>query len=188
MHNDVKRRLLTSITKLIANNVEDEEDLGNIYDLVSRYIGITNKAEKSSVVLFNNLKRSKRRLISIDFDGVLHQYIKGTYHGDSTVISNPPVEGALEWLDGIVNDGRFFVVIYSSRSKILGFEESLSKWFLDNGMKKETINKIAITATKPPAFVFIDDRNWRFNGKFPSADAILSFKAWHEENNGENRE
>jgi hypothetical protein len=185
--NDKKRRSLQAINRLIANNVEDEETLANIYDLVCRYIGKPNKTEKSSTALLNNISLfnmnnvNKRKIIAVDFDGVVHQYVAGSYSGDSTIIPNPPVPGAIEWLENIVDDDRFFVVIFSSRSKIIGFEQALYEWFKENGLKQEAVNKITISATKPPAFLFIDDRNWRFNGKFPNPDTIAAFKAWHEE-------
>jgi hypothetical protein len=181
MRNENTKKLLTAINKLVANNVQDEENLANIYDLISRYLGITNKTEKSSVAILNNLNKTDRKIISIDFDGVIHDYVKGSYNGDSTVIPNSPVPGAIKWLSSLINDGRFFVVIYSARSKVLGFEEALYDWLKLNGLEEELIHKIAVCTTKPPAFLFIDDRNWRFNGKFPSVKDILSFKAWHEE-------
>jgi hypothetical protein len=181
MRNESTKKLLAAINKLVSNNVQDEEGLANIYDLISRYLGITNKTEKSAVAFFNNLKREGRKIISLDFDGVLHKYVKGTYTGDSTIIPNPPVPGAIKWLSSIVSDGRFLVVIYSSRSKILGFEEALYEWLKLNGMEEDLIRKLAVCTTKPPAFLFIDDRNWRFNGKFPDAEAMLGFRAWHEE-------
>jgi hypothetical protein len=66
------------------------------------------------------------------------------------------------------------------RAKILGFAEALKEWFLKNGMDEKTVNKISISATKPLAFLFIDDRSWKFNGKFPRIDDLLTFKAWYE--------
>jgi hypothetical protein len=180
--NDAKKRLVSIITKLISTHAEDENALGDIYDIVCRYLGIVNKAEKTSASKFSGgNKETQRKIIAVDFDGVIGSWVDGSYSGDSTVLSNPPVKGAIEWLSSLLNDERFFVTIYSSRSKILGFEDALRKWLKDNGMGQEDINKLSVSATKPFAFIFIDDRSWRFNGKFPSALDLLSFKAWYEE-------
>lgn len=183
MAENSRKKLLVEINKLVSRHVEDEEELGNIYDLICRYIGVTNKGEKSAVArLYDPNLTPKRKIIAIDFDGVIHSWVPGSYTGDSTEVHNPPVPGAIKWLSLLANDARFFVTIYSARSKILGFEEACRRWLKDNGMTQETINKISISVTKPPAFLFIDDRSWKFNGKFPNPDDLLTFKAWHEKN------
>jgi hypothetical protein len=181
--NNHQKKLLSQINKLIANHVQDEEQLGDIYDLLCRHIGVINKAEKTAVTKLDPDKNEiKRKIIAVDFDGVIHSWVAGTYKGIATELLNPPVPGALEWLTNLVNDDRFFVTIYSVRSKVLGFEEALRQWFLDNGMETEVINKISVSVTKPYAFLYIDDRSWKFNGKFPSANELLSFKTWYENN------
>jgi hypothetical protein len=174
-----RKKLLVEINKLVSRHVEDEEELANIYDLLCRHIEVTNKAEKTAVARLND-PGFKRKIIAIDFDGVIHSWVPGSYKGDSTEVHNPPIPGAIKWLSLLANDNRFFVTIYSARSKVLGFDEACRNWLRDNGMTQETINKISVSATKPPAFLFIDDRSWKFNGKFPNPDDILTFKAWHE--------
>ena len=42
-------------------------------------------------------------ILAIDFDGVLHSYSSG-WKG-SRNIPDPPVDGAIEWLNGLVSDG-----------------------------------------------------------------------------------
>lgn len=54
-----------------------------------------------------------RKTICIDFDGVLHSYVSG-WRGAGT-ISDPPVEGAIDWL--LLMLKHYDVCIYSSRSK-----------------------------------------------------------------------
>jgi hypothetical protein len=172
--------MLSNLFKLISNHVEDEEMIANLYDLVCNYLGITNKTEKTSIPVLDTLKTSSRKLIALDFDGVLHNRVHGSHQDDSTIISNGPVPGAIDWLNTIVNDNRFFITIFSARSKVLGFEDALRTWFKENGMDQNTINKISICSTKPPAYLFIDDRAWKFSGKFPSSEELLKFRAWHE--------
>jgi hypothetical protein len=189
LSNTTCHRLLSKINKLIAHHVNDEEELGDIYDLLCRHLGLTNKAEQTAITRFNNDKiDNNRKIIAINFDGVIHD-THGN-EGDKTTgndtlyngISIPynPVKGAINWLSLLANDERFFVTIYSSRSKILGFSEACKAWFQTHGMEKEIINKISFSVTKPQAFLFIDDRSWKFNGKFPLPDDLLTFKAWYE--------
>jgi hypothetical protein len=181
--NDIKKRLISNITKIISHHVNDEGELGDIYDLVCRHIGLVNKAEKSSVQKLNAEKESERKLIAVDFDGVIHEWVEGSYKGDATDLCNPPVNGAISWLSSMVNDGRFFITIYSSRSKILGFEDALRKWLADWGMDQEVINKISISVTKPFAFVYIDDRQ-PFTGllqqfSFSTIPGVPHHSPWH---------
>jgi hypothetical protein len=74
------------------------------------------------------------------------------------------------------------VTIYSVRAKILGFTKSLQEWLTKYGMDSKTLNKITVSSTKPLAFIFIDDRSWKFNGKFPRIDDLLTFGVWHDNN------
>jgi hypothetical protein len=175
--------LLSKISKLISKHATEEGTLGDIYQLICSYFGIANKAEQTAVARYNNIMKvdfNNRKLIAIDFDGVLHSWIDGSYKGNAIEFDNPPVPGAIKWLTAMVNDNRFFVTIYSSRTKILGFEKAIYEWLENNGMKREDINKLSISVTKPSAFIFIDDRSWKFNGKFPHPDALLTFKTWYE--------
>jgi hypothetical protein len=150
-----------------------------MYDLLCRHFHITNKGEKTAIMHTQN-SSDARKLIAIDFDGVLHSCINNSYKGEALKIDNPPVPDSIKWLTALVNDSRFFVTIYSCRSKVLGFEKALHEWLLKNGMEQKDINKISVSVTKPDAFLFIDDRNWKFNGKFPRIDDLLTFKSWSE--------
>jgi hypothetical protein len=180
---EVNRRLLSQINKLVANHANGEDELCDVYDLLCRHFGLTNKTERTAVARLtgsSSKDNSARKIIAIDFDGVIHSWVEGSYIGDSTKFNNSPVPGAIEWLSSAVNDGRFLVTIYSGRSKILGFEAAMHDWLLENGMKIEDIHKISISVTKPSAFVYIDDRAWKFNGKFPKLDDLIEFKTWYE--------
>ena len=53
-----------------------------------------------------------RPTLCLDFDGVLHSYTSGWQGAD--VVSDPPTEGAMEFLSRAVR--HFDVAIYSSRS------------------------------------------------------------------------
>lgn len=117
------------------------------------------------------------KLIAIDFDGVLHSYTskwKGLDKFDD------PVEGAVPWLKSLIHDDRFTATIFSTRCGQPGGTKNLILWFMAVGLTDEEVRTLHFSATKPPAFVFIDDRALKFDGVFPSADCIALFKTWQE--------
>lgn len=125
--------------------------------------------------------------ICIDFDGVIHDYKKGWRDG---TIYGDVVPGFFEWLESV----RFKMkpVIYSSRSKTdegvtamgLWFHEKRNAWIAAGGDRHPTEPlTIEFANEKPAAWLTIDDRAIRFDGKWDapelSADAILAFKPWN---------
>ncbi len=119
------------------------------------------------------LKRKKT--IVIDFDGVLHSYRSG-WRG-ATVIPDPPVPGALAWLEQAVQ--RFEVAVLSSRSKEDGGIEAMQRWLADAGLPQQVLAEVLFPRTKPAAHVYLDDRGWRFEGTFPALDELDAFEPWH---------
>ena len=116
----------------------------------------------------------RRKIILIDFDGVIHSYDSG-WKG-ATIISDPPVYGAINWLRRICADERFTPMIYSSRSKEPGGKTAMREWLAKHGFEED----IEMPTTKPPAFLTIDDRAIRFDGMFPDLDAIDAFLPWNK--------
>ena len=39
---------------------------------------------------------------------------------------------------------------------------------------------VTVTAEKPPALIYLDDRGWRFDGRFPSKDEIHAARPWNK--------
>lgn len=120
----------------------------------------------------------RKCIVCVDFDGVIHSYTSG-WEG-ATVILDPPVEGAFEWLAQMVSDDRFEVCIYSSRSKEPGAIKAMQQWFSAWGFPVDALGKLSFPDQKPAASMTIDDRAYRFEGKFPKADWILNFKPWNK--------
>lgn len=114
--------------------------------------------------------------VAVDFDGVIHRY--DTPWIDAVTIPDPPVEGAIEWLNEIAQ--KFDVVIFTTRGKHPEGRDAVMKWLFDQGYRPRAENAIHVTATKPPALIYIDDRAWRFEGRFPSANEIHQAKPWHK--------
>lgn len=130
-------------------------------------------------------KKNKHR-ICIDFDGVIHSYLSGWQGAD--IIPDPVVPLAIPTLWNYVE--HFDVAIFSARSGIKGGIEAMKayidkqekNWLQYSIMKsdkeieqhKPLISKLEFPVSKPAAVLYIDDRGFRFEGKFPTVDKILS--------------
>lgn len=123
-----------------------------------------------------------KRIICVDFDGVLHFYGDG-WKG-ATDIYDLPVPGAIVWLEELVNakdeDGEnlFEVAIYSSRSKEPGGVEAMEAWLTSFDLDDNALQQISFPTQKPAAWITIDDRCFQFRGVFPTADYLLGYQAW----------
>lgn len=125
--------------------------------------------------------------IAVDFDGVLHSYTSPWVAED--VIPDPPVDGAIAWLLEMVR--RFEVVIHTTRGKTADGQEAVRRWLVEHATAHlgeaardsgalTMIMGLAVTAEKVPALVYIDDRAWRFQGAFPTADEIHRARPWNK--------
>lgn len=111
-----------------------------------------------------------------DFDGVIHPYPKG-WLGIDIIEDVPPVSGFIETVENYLANG-INVAIYSSRSR-----EHKGKVAIIKYAKKyfpDLIPKVRFPEHKPPAHVYIDDRGFHFQGTFPSAEFIKTFKPWNK--------
>lgn len=109
----------------------------------------------------------------VDFDGVLHGYPKHRKYGFE--LSDPIVPGAAKFINEVSKE--FEVSIYSARS-VTSFGQSMMKEYLLR--KNVDISKLHWPTFKPAAWMTIDDRCICFNGKFPSVEELINFKAWYE--------
>ncbi len=127
-----------------------------------------------------------KKIILVDFDGVLHSYTSG-WQG-ARVVADPPVPGAIVWLHNLLNDGRFEVAIYSSRSRKWGGKRAMRAWLRAYSSSMWFtrpdwclgLDSIKFPTKKPAAFLTIDDRAVCFEGTFPSLEAIDSFTPWNK--------
>lgn len=117
--------------------------------------------------------RPARYTVAVDFDGVLHSYV--TPWIDTATIPDPPVPGAIEWLNEIAKD--FDVVIHTTRGDNLAGQVAVVEWLRKHGFGNGGEIK-AVTNKKPMALVYIDDRAWRFVGRFPTAEEIHAARPW----------
>jgi len=99
----------------------------------------------------------RKKIIAIDFDGVIHKYSKGYKDGS---IYDKPIAGALEGLTKLYNRG-YKIVIFTARENIA----EVGHWITDQYDKVFPDLKMPafeVTNTKPKAIAYIDDRGIRF--------------------------
>lgn len=109
--------------------------------------------------------------VVFDFDGVIHSYTSGWNGVD--VIPDPPVDGIKEVIDQLRHDG-YDVWIVSTRAA-----ESKGKRAIGHWLHKHKIYVHEVSAVKPAAMVYIDDRSICFNGQTDGlVDQIKTFKNW----------
>lgn len=119
-----------------------------------------------------------KKILCIDFDGVIHRYNSGWKGVD--VIPDEPVPGAIQWLTSLVQDDEFEPMIYSSRSKETAGIDAMREWLLKHGMDSRILEDIEFPTQKPPAFLTIDDRAICFRGLFPDLERLKGFRTWYE--------
>ena len=124
--------------------------------------------------------------ICIDFDGVIHSYTSG-WKGVA-VIPDPPVPGAIEFIEK-AQDAGYRVAIYSSRSSSIRGRWAMKRWIEPHIIHHFGCDRVAADDCslmirwpwfKPSAIVTIDDRAIRFDGTWPAIEAIKSFKPWNQ--------
>lgn len=124
-------------------------------------------------------------IIAVDFDGVIHSYTSGWKGAHN--IPDKPTDGAIRWLYSAVQLDTVKIVIFSSRARTWRGRRAMKQWLYKHGKHlyfpdafDNGIRDIPITDKKPSAVVTIDDRGWRFEGKFPTIDTLLSMQPWYK--------
>jgi len=122
-------------------------------------------------------RADKRKILALDFDGVIHGYQSGWQGG--TNIPDPPVEKALQYLRDMVGDPEIRPVIFSSRARHPNAITAIKRYLTSHGLEPHIVKQIEITAEKPPAWLTVDDRAWAFDGTFPTRKEVLNFRPWY---------
>ena len=121
------------------------------------------------------MEQQRKDLISVDFDGVIHSYKRG-WTGE--IPEDPPVPGALEFIKSIIDMG-YDVVIHSARAQEPKGLKGIEKWLSQHGFPD-----LKVTAEKPHAEAYVDDRGIRFNGDFNKVLDFIkdehSLKPWNK--------
>lgn len=114
--------------------------------------------------------------IAVDFDGVLHSY-SSPWINEHT-IPDPPVEGAMEWLAAMLASN-LDVVIFTTRGRTSAGRDAVQQW-IARYWPEAPLTRLQVTNEKPAALVYIDDRAWRFEGRFPAKQEILEARPWNK--------
>lgn len=144
-------------------------------------VQLANNLLKHAKKIAPPAERSKKPILCIDFDGVIHQYRKGWQDG---TIYDDVTPGFFEWAEAAAE--HFELTIYSSRSKdpeqITAMQFWLAaqrkKWVEGNGAPSAGFT-LEFASEKPPAFLTIDDRAIAFTGTWPSIEDLRTFKPWN---------
>lgn len=116
-----------------------------------------------------------RKTICFDFDGVINSYGSGWLGPD--VIPDPPVPGICDEIRKLRNKGYEIVVQTTRASNEDGLMAVIK--YLDGIGIGDCVD--AVTAVKPPAVCYVDDRAIRFDGKAEGlSNKVMSFRAWWE--------
>lgn len=105
--------------------------------------------------------------IVLDFDGVLHSYASG-WQGEA-VIPDPPVQGAVEFVDAL-RDAGYDVVVASTRANTPEGRKAMRAWLRSN--RFDRLANLRIAEGKPAGRVYLDDRALRFTGVWPTVEEI----------------
>lgn len=142
--------------------------------------------------------RRFRKVVAIDFDGVIHRHaVPWTAPHE---INDGPVPGVFAFIEQVL--GEFDVAVFSARAADARAREAIVEWLLEQWPPllrwqrfadgdamvlaaqryasvddRNIVNaRITVTARKPHAFLYIDDRGWRFEGSnFPTLDELRAF-------------
>lgn len=126
-----------------------------------------------------------RKILALNFDGVIHGYQSG-WQGPRN-IPDPPVPGALDFIINALED--FDVQIFSSRSRYFGARRAMRGWLVywltktprwSENEAKRIVLQLKFPTKKPPAHVTLDDRAITFTGTFPSRRELATFVPWNK--------
>jgi hypothetical protein len=126
-----------------------------------------------------------RPVLCIDFDGVIHSYERGWQGGE---IYGTLVPGFVAWAASAAQ--QFGLVVYSSRSATEAGIAAMRSWLraqLRERMMPSEIDQFVamfeFADKKPAAWLTIDDRAVRFEGKWDAPelqpDRLRAFKPWN---------
>ncbi len=109
--------------------------------------------------------------VAIDFDGVIHLCSKGFHDG---TIYDPPIEGSLESIKELAS--KYTIVVYSAKARsdrplVNGKTgvELIWEWLDKYGFAKYVAD---VTAEKPRAICYIDDRAVKFDSWSQTMDLL----------------
>lgn len=127
---------------------------------------------------------SRKPILCLDFDGVLHSYASGWKGAD--IIPDAPVSGGPEFIAAAQQ--HFTVAVHSSRSCQPGGIDAMKSWLhmaiIAADIDGSVFDAIEWPTEKPPALITIDDRALTFDGTWPSIEELMRFQPWNKRSVG----
>lgn len=114
--------------------------------------------------------------VSVDFDGVLHSYTSKWV--TESVIPDPPVPGAIDWLNKLAES--FDIAVHTTRARTPEGREAVALYLIRHGLTEHAQRRLVVTYEKLPSIIYIDDRAWRFQGIFPTVTQIKEARPWNK--------
>jgi len=125
------------------------------------------------------MPRYKKYKVVVDFDGVIHAYTSPWTH--SGEVLDGPTPGAIPWLKEMLAHEDTEVILNTARlaggSK--NAQVAVYNWLLNVGMTPEEVDRIQFAVGKPHGTLYIDDRGYRFRGRFPTLEDFDAHKQWN---------
>ncbi len=122
----------------------------------------------------------------IDFDGVIHAYesawTRPSEIKDGPVIDSETGQSSVQWLTRVLQSGHFEVHIFSRRATdpSQGGIVAMQNWLLEHGLSPRYLKRLKFETGKPDWHLIIDDRAIGFDGDFPMAHELKSFRPWNK--------
>ena len=119
------------------------------------------------------VKIEHKKTVAFDFDGVINSYKSG-WQG-ATVLNDKPVDGIKKEIETLRANG-YSVVVYSTRAETVLGTQAIEQYLINHRIIVD-----GVTATKPIAVAYVDDRAIPFHGvSFGLAKRCMEFKSWTE--------
>lgn len=119
-----------------------------------------------------------KKTILIDFDKTLNSYTSG-WKGDPWNLPDPPVPGAVAFIRRMIASSSYDPVIFTTRAlnkRTMDVEPRVEKairaWFVKHGLEPGAAATLRTTCHKIPCSLIIDDKAFRFEGKYPTTEQL----------------
>jgi hypothetical protein len=125
-----------------------------------------------------------RKIVCVDFDGVLNSYKSG-WAGAGSIVDEP-LPGAIAWLSTVLANPALDVRIFSARCNDPEGIKAMKVWLMLHGLSRSDLNNLGFQPGKPKAHLIIDDRAVKFSPMPMGTNycvlndaAIEAFQPWY---------
>jgi len=122
---------------------------------------------------------SRPPTLIVDFDGVIHAYTSPWT--EATDINDGPVDGAIDWLKAMIAQN-VHIVLFTARLAEGRYPiyRRIQEWLLRHGIEESELARMTFHTGKPHGTLYIDDRAYRFRGRFPSIEEVHGHEQWNK--------